>query len=1117
MSERLVLPVALWASKAPKHRISCVHLMHNGKNLITGSKDGQICIWDVEQEPLLSITPRTMVYGHRAAVLCLADGDFVDQNTLVSSADDGEMTLWSVDDGQCLETKRTNYTHTFMQSFKISAKECRLFCVGHYAEILVLDPKTFGIRYRLSSKENPDWISAIHILQPPQLSNIVIIGLSINGIVRIWTITGETTMSLDPIYDNDRKELIDCRKAVQIISNPESMRLILIVCSDHWRIYDATDFVELCSVDVPDYEHWTGGNFITRDQVLVWTDKGVGHLYQVTTKRGSDSKQPSATRLKAKLSCKSDPRFIYPPTICLTSIPSGKLLIRGDENGTITFWSLFQSLSNQDEVVIIPSKMQLSLQDSWVGNDTTDGTNKILNSSVTTSLYLPALSKLACGRQDGSIIISPLLHLAMIRLKSDIDAQQSSNFPPPEHHQHHPHHQQLQQQNNIQSQKKLTQQTNSVLLGHVGKINCLLYPNGTNPRYDERILLSGGVDFSICCWNVATSGLLHRFNIHVGEITQLLVPPNECSKSIQSSICSVASDHSVAILNLIEKRCTLLASRHPLQVKLVKWKPNEDLMLVGCIDGSVYMWRVETGQLLNILIGIQAEEALASCDELLLAKEEPTNPAIDLFKGIKQGNISAIKSAAAKGLNQLAAQHAQAKVDLAANYRSHPLTIQNLRAHPSDDDAYVLFFDIESIIGYLLHDAASVTEIVSLLLSILQAWGLTEEARKITVTNPDLLKELKPACIGLISKNCYMAMLLPGYVKKLDKDIRRSKFFANNFSLARLTGQCLSHLLFVPSSPSLPVYTSLRYTAVGLIGRGFTFWEPYLDVAKVLLGLLDLSCEPELSATIKVNPTMTIESNRQLTQTNPAQISNSRQAARDALTAIALARPSVFITTLAREIAKFYNKQSSGNSRNTNSGQPSTPTLIKSRAEILSKIGAIIERMPLEVANLIVETMDLTLHCIDHSLLETRGLNEAFPALNPYSMVSYCNPSRRIAVGTVTGNLVMYELRAQSKPQLVPAHKSAVTACSFSPDGKYLASYSAGDNKLCFWLTATGLFGLGNARTRCVGSIDTPPVSAESIKKPEDLLRVARLIWVAAKVVILMFIDEREFRYQVAS
>ena len=100
-------------------------------------------------------------------------------------------------------------------------------------------------------------------------------------------------------------------------------------------------------------------------------------------------------------------------------------------------------------------------------------------------------------------------------------------------------------------------------------------------------------------------------------------------------------------------------------------------------------------------------------------------------------------------------------------------------------------------------------------------------------------------------------------------------------------------------------------------------------------------------------------------------------------------------------------------------------------------------------------------------------------------MVSYCNSTRRICVGAKNGGVAFYELK-QSKCQVIetsrssfhiqycqtvtetkyiscyripiwmyiqvlPAHKGAVTAVAFSPDGKFLASYGINDNKLCFW------------------------------------------------------------------
>jgi WD40 repeat protein len=181
---------------------------------------------------------------------------------------------------------------------------------------------------------------------------------------------------------------------------------------------------------------------------------------------------------------------------------------------------------------------------------------------------------------------------------------------------------------------------------------------------------------------------------------------------------------------------------------------------------------------------------------------------------------------------------------------------------------------------------------------------------------------------------------------------------------------------------------------------------------------------------------------------------------------------------------------------------------------MLRNVELLMDKMNSEVADLMVETMDIVLHCLDHNHLKTKGLGEVFPAICKFQNVSYCGASRRIAVGAKSGALALYELRTP-KNQIIAAHNSPISSCSFSPDGKHLASYSMGENKMCFWSTATSLFGLGNSQTKCVRTYNTPPVPESARAAGAGLAKVARLIWVANKVVILMFADGSEYRYSV--
>nr|XP_032525137.1 WD repeat-containing protein 7-like [Danaus plexippus plexippus] len=337
-----------------------------------------------------------------------------------------------------------------------------------------------------------------------------------------------------------------------------------------------------------------------------------------------------------------------------------------------------------------------------------------------------------------------------------------------------------------------------------------------------------------------------------------------------------------------------------------------------------------------------------------------------------------------------------------------------------------------------------------------------------------------------------------GNKRRKDGDSRKSSIvegftLSSSNNLARLTSLALTHLLLAPGSARLPAHTPLRRAAIDLLGRGFAVWEPYLDVSHVLLGLLEMCSDAD-----KLVPSMTYG----LPLTPQA---DSCRTARHALTLIATARPAAFITTMAREVARCAAAPA---------GAPPPPAAValqRGRAEVLRGIELLIERMHGAVAELLVEVMDIILHCVDQSHLKSKGLSEVFPAVCRYNQVSHCPATRRIAVGSHTGQLAIYELRA-ARCQSLTAHAGPVTACAFSPDGRYLVSYATADNRLSFWQSTAGMFGLGAAQTRCVKCYSTAPMADVSRLNP---LHLARLVWTNSRTVTLVLADGSETRFNV--
>lgn len=144
-----------------------------------------------------------------------------------------------------------------------NCEDVRLFCNGYYPEVLVMDPFSLEILFMLSSKVNPDWISALHVsdnahwcdssfavtlifwkwfvlkvLRPVKRKDDVVLALTTTGMVKVWTLLGHENKHSEPIYENESKQ-IRCLNAVCMQCCSYNQRTVLIVCSKYWQIYDA--------------------------------------------------------------------------------------------------------------------------------------------------------------------------------------------------------------------------------------------------------------------------------------------------------------------------------------------------------------------------------------------------------------------------------------------------------------------------------------------------------------------------------------------------------------------------------------------------------------------------------------------------------------------------------------------------------------------------------------------------------------------------------------------------------------------------------------------------------------------------------------------------------------
>uniref|UniRef100_A0A8L0DMB9 WDR72-like alpha-solenoid domain-containing protein n=1 Tax=Oncorhynchus mykiss TaxID=8022 RepID=A0A8L0DMB9_ONCMY len=827
----LVLPIVLWGRTAPTHCISSLLVMDDLATIITGCHDGQICIWDMTSD--LEVNPRAMLFGHTASITCLSKASpCSDKQYIVSASESGEMCLWDVNDGRCIEFTKLACAHTGIQFYQFTIgtqREGRLLCNGHYPEILVVDATSLEVLYSLVSKISPDWISSMSIIHSHRTQEDTVVAVSVTGILKVWIITQDVNrmQDLDPVFEEESKPIY-CGGCQSISFCTFTQLSLLVVCSKYWRVFDAGDYSLLCSVPSENDQSWTGGDFIAADKIIIWTEDGCSYIYKLPAsclpasehfrtdvgKTAEGSIPPLVYSIadrtdKQLLICPPVTRFFYG-----RREPFHKLLVQGDSAGRLTLWSI-PDTSPLQPLSTLQVSSTISLQEAFdklaplsAGIidqlSVTPGSEEPIK--VTASVYIPSQGRLVCGREDGSIILVPATQTAIVQLLQG-EHMLRRGWPP-----------------------------HRTLRGHRNKVTCLLYPHQVSPRYDQRSLVSGGVDFSVIVWDIFTGEMKHVFCVHGGEITQILVPPENCSNRVQHCVCSVASDHSVGLLSLRERKCIMLASRHLFPIQAIKWRPCDDYLVVGCSDGSVYVWQMDTGETHTDKRDSRGNLQKYSNNSLVVQamKTNLTDPDMHvLFFDVESVIIQLLTEEAQRPNPTLVSpetlQKAQGAADKGGSFLANKIFKQvketmkeTIKEHLLDEDEEEeeeMRRREEKSKSLSLLEYNLTMDTAKLFMSCLHAWGLNGPLDEVCLSRLGMLKPHCPISFGLISRGGHMSLMLPTFKESLLRQMALST--GRKLSLSEMVGKGTYGVSRAVTTQHLLSVISLANTLMGMTNATF--------------------------------------------------------------------------------------------------------------------------------------------------------------------------------------------------------------------------------------------------------------------------------------------------------
>ncbi|KAG0049841.1 hypothetical protein BGZ83_005334 [Gryganskiella cystojenkinii] len=223
-----------------------------------------------------------------------------------------------------------------------------------------------------------------------------------------------------------------------------------------------------------------------------------------------------------------------------------------------------------------------------------------------------------------------------------------------------------------------------------------------------------------------------------------------------------------------------------------------------------------------------------------------------------------------------------------------------------------------------------------------------------------------------------------------------------------------------------------KVASIDLLAQGFASWQPFIRADAVLKTLFSMAMD---------------------SQANNGMVS---RRARRAITQIASVNSALFVATLTQEIMDA--KKS-----------VERIGLLKLISIFTRKDPAVLYGGISRLAEAIVKSLDPTIPQIREQLLPV-GTSVMMDLVLSYPQLDFHVGSQKLAVGTMEGAIIVYDLQTATRWQILEGHTRPVSAVSFSRDGKTIVSCSVKEGSVRFWHPNPGFFGMLMAGNGLFGS-----------------------------------------------